>query len=293
MPSVKKGLGRGLSELLGSNEVELPSQIDTTSAKVETISISLIKANPNQPRKYFDEEKLEELADSIKENGVIQPLIVQKDGSKYMIIAGERRYRASQIAGLEELPCIVKDYTEEQLMKVSLLENIQREDLNPIEEAETYQRIIDQFNITQDKLADQLGKSRTYITNSLRLQKLSDHVKDLVIAKKLMHSVARALITLDDAEQNKLADMIVNEGLNARQVEKFMTSKKDVETTKSKKDKKDLPLEYKNIENKIKEFFGSKVKLTHSDSNKGKIEITYINDDDLERICSLLDINLD
>ena len=202
MPSVKKGLGRGLSELLGSNEVELPSQIDTTSAKVETISISLIKANPNQPRKYFDEEKLEELADSIKENGVIQPLIVQKDGSKYMIIAGERRYRASLIAGLEELPCIIKEYSDEQLMKVSLLENIQREDLNAIEEAETYQSIIEEFNITQDKLADQLGKSRTYITNSLRLQKLSNHVKDLVINKQLMHSVARALITLDNAEQD-------------------------------------------------------------------------------------------
>ena len=292
MPTIKRGLGRGLSDMLGSNDM-LPSQIDPTNETIENISISQIKANPNQPRKYFDEEKLEELADSIKENGVIQPLIVQKDGNKYMIIAGERRYRASLIAGLEELPCIIKSYSEEQLMKVSLLENIQREDLNAIEEAETYQRIIDQFNITQDKLADQLGKSRTYITNSLRLQKLSDHVKDLVINKVLMHSVARALVTLDEQEQNKLADMIVQEGLNARQVEKYMTSKKDVEKGKNKAEKKELPLEYKNIENKIKEFFGAKVKLTHTDNNKGKIEITYMNDDDLERICDLLDINID
>lgn len=292
MPTIKRGLGRGLSDMLGSNDM-LPSQIDPTNETIENISISLIKANPNQPRKYFDEEKLEELADSIKENGVIQPLIVQKDGNKYMIIAGERRYRASLIAGLEELPCIIKSYSEEQLMKVSLLENIQREDLNAIEEAETYQRIIDQFNITQDKLADQLGKSRTYITNSLRLQKLSDHVKDLVINKVLMHSVARALVTLDEQEQNKLADMIVEEGLNARQVEKYMTSKKDVEKGKNKAEKKELPLEYKNIENKIKEFFGAKVKLTHTDNKKGKIEITYMNDDDLERICDLLDINID
>lgn len=290
----KRGLGMGLSDLLGAPE--LPSNIEVDSEKIEMINISNIKPNPNQPRKYFNEEKLKELCDSIKENGVIQPLIVQKDGTKFMIIAGERRYRASKLAGIEELPCIVKNYTDEELIKVSLLENIQREDLNSIEEAETYQSIIEQFNITQDKLADQLGKSRTYITNSLRLLKLSDHVKNLVIKGELMHSVARALITLEHKEQDNLADMIIKEGLNARQVEKYMTSKKDVEkqTSEAKKEPKVLPIEYANIERHLKDFFGSKVKLVHNDKEKkGKIEITYIGDEDLERITQLLNINLD
>ena len=286
--TVKRGLGMGLSDLLGAPE--LPSNVDSSSEKIEMIKISNIKPNPNQPRKYFNEEKLQELSESIKENGVIQPLIVQQDGSKYMIIAGERRYRASKLAGVSELPCIVKNYTDEELIKVSLLENIQREDLNSIEEAETYKSIIEEFNITQDKLADQLGKSRTYITNSLRLLKLSDHVKNLVIKGELMHSVARALITLDPNEQNKLADMIVKEGLNARQVEKYMTSKKDVNKHLNPKV---LPIEYANIERNLKEFFGSKVVLQHNDKDKkGKIEITYIGDDDLERILTLLNIEL-
>ena len=287
--AVKRGLGMGLSDLLGVPE--LPSSVDTTQEKVEIIKISNIKPNPNQPRKYFDEEKLQELSESIKENGVIQPLIVQQDGTKYMIIAGERRYRASKLAGVSELPCIVKNYSDEELIKVSLLENIQREDLNSIEEAETYQSIIEEFNITQDKLADQLGKSRTYITNSLRLLKLSEHVKNLIIKGELMHSVARALITLDHKDQDKLADMIVKEGLNARQVEKYMTSKKDVD--KKKVDKKPLPLEYSNIERNLKEFFGSKVILNHNDKDKkGKIEISYVGDEDLERILNLLNIQL-
>lgn len=288
--AVKRGLGMGLSDLLGVGE--LPSQtIDESHDKIQTIKIGNIKPNPNQPRKYFDEEKLKELSESIKENGVIQPLIVQQDGTKYMIIAGERRYRASKLAGIEELPCIVKNYNDEELIKVSLLENIQREDLNSIEEAETYQSIIEEFNITQDKLADQLGKSRTYITNSLRLLKLSEHVKNLIIKGELMHSVARALITLDHKDQDKLADMIVKEGLNARQVEKYMTSKKDVDN--KKKEAKPLPLEYSNIERNLKEFFGSKVKLNHNDQDKkGKIEISYVGDDDLERILNLLNITL-
>ena len=271
--AVKRGLGRGLNDLLGV--AELPSTIDQNLEKIEMIKISNIKANPNQPRKYFNEEKLNELSESIKENGVIQPLIVQKDGSKYMIIAGERRYRASKLAGILELPCIVKNYSEEELIKVSLLENIQREDLNSIEEAETYQSIIEQFNIPQDKLADQLGKSRTYIPNSLRLLKLSSHVKQLVIEGKLMHSVARALITLEEKEQNELADLIIKEGLNARQVEKYMTSKKDANNKNNLKPV--LPIEYVNIEKNLKDFFGSKVKLSHN-NKKGKIEITYLGD---------------
>ncbi|MCQ2976614.1 MAG: ParB/RepB/Spo0J family partition protein [archaeon] len=287
--TVKRGLGMGLSDLLGAPE--LPSNVDSSSEKIEMIKISNIKPNPNQPRKYFNEEKLQELSESIKENGVIQPLIVQQDGSKYMIIAGERRYRASKLAGVSELPCIVKNYTDEELIKVSLLENIQREDLNSIEEAETYKSIIEEFNITQDKLADQLGKSRTYITNSLRLLNLSDHVKNLVIKGELMHSVARALITLDHKEQDKLADLIIKEGFNARQVEKYLSSKKDVTIKKS--EPKVLPLEYSNIERSLKEFFGSKVKLSHNEKDKkGKIEINYFSDDDLERILNLLNINL-
>lgn len=284
----KGGLGRGLSDLLGAPE--LPSEVDTNYEKIETLKITSLKPNPNQPRKYFNEEKLNELAESIKENGVIQPLIVQKDGTKYMIIAGERRYRASQKAGLTELPCIIKEYDEEELIKVSLLENIQREDLNSIEEAETYDSIIKQFNITQDNLADQLGKSRTYISNSLRLLKLSLHVKKLVIEGKIMHSIARSLVTLDEKTQNEIADVIIKNSLNARQVEKLINNKKDKNSNVSEK-VKSMPVEYVNIEKHLKEFFGSKVKLNHT-SKKGKIEITYSGDEELERILNLLNIEI-
>lgn len=280
---VKRGLGSGLSALIDSNiNAELNTN-DTSKEKVEKISIEKIYGNKEQPRKFFDEEKLNELAMSIKENGIIQPIIVQKEKDGYMIIAGERRYRASKLAGLTEIPCIVKNYEPETLIKISLLENIQREDLNAIEEAETYDRIIKTFSLTQDNLAKELGKSRTYITNSLRLLKLSPKVKQYIIEGKLSHTSARALITLDEKDQEIMADKIINENLTTRTVEEKVVNKDPNKATK-----KVLPAEYAQIESNFKDFFGTKVKLYHGEK-KGKIEITYFGDSDLERILNLLD----
>ncbi len=284
MAAPKRGLGSGLSALLESNsDVQLKEK--DKKEEINILKLEKITPNVDQPRKIFNDEKLQELAESIKENGIIQPIIVQKQNDAYMIIAGERRYRASKLAGLTEIPCIIKDYTPETLIKVSLLENIQREDLNPLEEAETYKRIIDAFQITQETLAKELGKSRTYITNSMRLLKLSPYVKDLVIEGKLSQSHARTLITIEDFEmQNKLADKIINEKLNVRAVEDIQTANKT--TVKTNTTKLVIP-EYIEIENNLKNYFGTKVRI-HKGPKSGKIEINYCNDDDLERILNMI-----
>jgi len=279
--AIKRGLGSGLSALLENN-----SDNSNQTEKIELINLENIKPNENQPRRFFDAEKLNELAESIKKNGVIQPIIVQKNLTDYTIIAGERRYRASKLAGLNQIQCIVKNYTPENLIKVSLIENIQREDLNPIEEAETFNQIIEKFNITQETLASEMGKSRTYITNSLRLLKLCDTVKNYIIEGNLSYTVARTLITLEENEQIQLAQKIIKNGLTARDVEKIVNNtkpKQQKETTKQS-----TPSEYLEIEKKLKNYLGTKVKINHGDK-VGKIEINYFGNDDLERILNLIE----
>lgn len=275
---VKRGLGSGLSALLENNSMQ-----SAGTEKIELIDINNIKPNKNQPRKSFNEEKLTELSQSIKENGIIQPIVVQRKDNSYMIVAGERRYRASKMAQLKELPCIVKDYSDEQLIKVSLLENIQREDLNPLEEAETYKSIIKEFNLTQDTLAKELGKSRTHVSNMLRLLKLSDKVKSYILDGKLSYGHARTLVSIESVkEQEELAESMIFSNLNVRDSEKITKTKK----TAKKGKMKEIP-EYKDLEKKLRDYLGTKVKVV-SGKSLGKIEIDYFGDEDLERIYDLI-----
>ncbi len=267
---VKRGLGSGLSALLENNSDTLIQD------KVELISVQQIVANEDQPRKFFDPDKLEELSNSIREQGIIQPILVQKKNEKYMIVAGERRYRASILAGLSEVPCIIKNYTPKDLVKISLLENIQRENLNPIEEADSYDKIMKEFNITQELLAKELGKSRTYISNSVRLLKLPEKIKQYIVDGKLSYTHARTLITIDSQkEQERLAEDIVNGKLNVRETEK-LTSKK---STRPKK----RSAEHDEIIKILKNYLGTKVEIQNS-----KIEIRFFGQEDLERIAELI-----
>ena len=293
-----RGLGKGLDTLIPTGKVEVKSKKSTeknneVKEPTTTVKITMVEPNREQPRKNFDQDALEELADSIKQYGLIQPIVVQDRKTYYEIIAGERRWRAAKIAGLKEVPVIIKNYTEQEIVEISLIENIQRENLNPIEEAMAYKRLLNEFNLKQDEVAERVSKSRTAVTNSMRLLKLCDEVQQMIIDEMITTGHARALISVEDPEQQYiLAQKIFDEKLSVRDVEKLV---KDFGKTKKEKKakEKDKALEviYQEIEQKLKDKVGTKVSITSKGDGAGKLEIEFYNHDDLERIIALLSSN--
>ncbi len=290
---MKRGLGRGLDSLFGEFEDESSEVKKEVEVKVEQvvvnepkeIEIGLIDRNPDQPRKIFDEEALAELSSSIKNYGVIQPIIVREDNGRYIIIAGERRWRASRLAGLKTIPCIIKDYTEQEISEIAIIENLQREDLNPIESAKAIKSLIQQYNLTQDEVADKIGKSRPAVANTLRLLLLPESIITLVESNKLTAGHARALLAIDDPlKQKQLAIQIVEQGLTVRDVENII---KHLNKPKLEKVVKEKSLELKDFEDRIKRVFSTKVQIKGNEK-KGKIVIDYYSKDDLDRIYDIL-----
>ena len=293
METKRKALGRGLEELFNSENLELEkieTRIIESASKDEIVEINLseLRSNPYQPRKIFDEEALKELSDSIKIYGVFQPIIVKKSIKWYDIIAGERRVKASKMAGLTTIPAIIRDFSDEQMMQIALLENLQRENLTAIEEATAYRDIIDALQITQDDLAKKLGKSRSHITNMLGLLKLPLEVQDLVLKQEISMGHARVLSKLENKEDIRdLSDKIIKENLTVRELENKVNSayKRNVEIKKRPKNNK---TEYKYIEEALEEKLGTKVKILEN-----KIQISYASDVDLNRILDILNISIE
>lgn len=291
-----KGLGKGLDALIpedSSRKVTARPKKETVVEKVikkeeVMVKTSDIEPNREQPRKNFDEDALLELAESIKQFGIIQPLIVQKKKDYYEIIAGERRWRAAKMAGLKEIPVIIKDYTEQEIVEISLIENIQREDLNPIEEALAYRRLLNEFHLKQDEVAERVSKSRTAVTNSMRLLKLDERVQQMVIDDMISSGHARALLAVEDKEvQYSLAMKIFDEKLSVREVERLVKNLQ--EEPKKKEEKRDDSFIYRDIEERMKCILGTKVNVMHKKNNKGKIEIEYYSNEELERLIELFE----
>lgn len=287
MAAKKKGLGKGLESLLMSTDVSVDDTMDDEKIDgLSRININDIKPNENQPRKTFDPEKIEDLANSIKEHGVIQPLVVRKVENGYEIVAGERRWRAAREAGLKEVPCVVRELTDEQNMLFAIIENMQREDLNPIEEAEGLQRMITNFGMTQSEISKSVGKSRPYITNSLRLLKLPEEIKDMMVDGSLTTGHGRALITIEDEKKAvEIAKKIVKDGLSVRKIEELVNEKKKKRGKPAKRAPKspDVLL----VERELKGIFGTKVNLNTA-GNKGVIEIEYYSKEEANRIIEML-----
>lgn len=280
----KKGLGRGLGSLFEDN-----TPIVEDNENIKTLKITLIEPNKNQPRRQFDKEKIDSLADSIKIHGVIQPILVVKRRDMYRIVAGERRWRAAKKAGLKEVPVIIGDYSDIEIAQIALIENLQRENLNPIEEALGYQSLIKDYNMTQEDISEKIGKSRSAVANSIRLLSLDENIRTKLIFGEISSGHARALLSIDDKEiRNAVLENIISKGLNVRQTEALA---KQLQNTKpqSKPKVKDeqIQAEIISIENRLSSQFGTKVKLTHGDK-KGKIEIEYYGNEDLDRILSLI-----
>lgn len=249
------------------------------------VNVDLIKENRNQPRTEFNDDALIELGMSIEENGLIQPIILKKDGEKYELIAGERRLRASKLVGMETIPAIIKDVSFEESAKLAVIENIQREDLNPIEEAKAYERLMKTYNLTQEQLANELGKSRSYIGNSIRLLNLEDEVRDQMVQGKISRGHGRALLSIEDKEEQvEIAKKIVEEKLKVREIEAIGKEKKAIKKNDGSSRELDL---IKTIEEDLIKTLGTKVKISHS-SKKGKIEIEYYGNEDLDRILELI-----
>ena len=301
----KNGLGKGLDTLIpaGSKKNAVKEKavepvvvekivekiVEVEKKGIETLRLTEIEPNREQPRKNFDEDSLLELSESVKQFGVIQPLIVQKKDDHYEIIAGERRWRAAKMAGIKEVPVIIKDYTDREVMEISLIENIQREDLNPIEEAQAYKRLLEEFHLKQDEVAERVTKSRTTVTNSLRLLKLDNRVQQMMIDDMITAGHARTLITIEDPDlQYTIASRIFDEKLSVRETEKLLKSILNPKVPKAKAEKVNSFI-YKDIEEKIKAILGTKVVIDHRADNKGKISIEYYSNEELERILYLLE----
>jgi len=260
------------------------------SKEVSPVVVKITKVEPNrkQPRKTFNEDKLQELSDSIKQFGVIQPLLVQDRKDHYEIIAGERRWRAAKLAGLKEVPVIIKDYSEQEIVEISLIENIQREDLNPIEEAQAYKRLLEEFNLKQDEVADRVSKSRTAVTNSIRLLKLSEEVQQMLIEEMITTGHARALIMVENPQlQYQLSQKIFDEKLSVRETEKLVKNLNKPVKPKKETDQS-LMIVYKNVEEKLKKKLGTKVVVSAKGNGTGKIEIEFYNHDDLDRLLDMI-----
>ena len=291
----RSGLGKGLDSLIPDNKsskmvkktVEAPKTPENVSGQI-MMKINEVEPNREQPRKNFEEDALLELADSIKQFGVLQPLIVQKKKDYYEIIAGERRWRAAKLAGVKEIPVIIKEYTDQEIVEISLIENIQRENLNPIEEAMAFKKLLTEFHLKQDEVAERVSKSRTAVTNSMRLLKLSDKVQQMIVDDMISTGHARALLAIDDPEQQYiLANKIFDEKLSVRETEKLV---KDIKNPKKEKPKREIQnsFVYENLEERMKSVIGTKVHVNHKPNGKGKIEREYYSDSELERIFELL-----
>ena len=294
--AVKKGLGKGLDSLI-TNKVEKPvdtkavANADASNGAV-LMNINKVEPNREQPRKKFDEDTLLELSESIKQFGVLQPLLVTERKDYFEIIAGERRWRAAKLAGIKEVPVIIGKYTEQEIAEISLIENIQREDLNPIEEAQAYKRLLTEFNLKQDEVAERVSKSRTAVTNAMRLLKLSDKVQQMLIDEMLTTGHARALLAIEDEEkQYEVAQRIFDEKLNVRDTEKLVKNlqneKNNIPTTGNKIDPQLIAV-YRDLEEQMKSVLGTKVNINPKDDKKGKLEIEYYSQDELDRIIDLL-----
>lgn len=287
-----RGLGKGLDVMIPnivgeSKEKSQKAEVKDKSAET-TVAITKVEPNRKQPRKFFDEDSLQELADSIKQFGLLQPILVQDRKDYYEIIAGERRWRAARLAGLKEVPVIIKNYTDQEIVEIALIENIQREDLNPIEEAQAYKRLLEEFNLKQDEVAERVSKSRVAVTNSIRLLKLSDRVQQMVIDDMISTGHARALLAVEDEEeQYALAQKIFDEKLSVREIEKMV--KNLHKPSKAKKmDDKTLQTIYLDIEEKLKQRLSTKVAITSKGEGTGKIEIEFYSHEDLDRILDMI-----
>ena len=293
-----RGLGKGLDSLIPNalgetktkKETTVKSKTETTEGKEPQTLVKITKVEPNreQPRKNFDEDALQELADSIKQFGLLQPILVQNRKDYYEIIAGERRWRAAKLAGLKEVPVIIRNYTEQEIVEISLIENIQREDLNPIEEAQAYKRLLTEFHLKQDEVAERVSKSRAAVTNSIRLLKLNEEVQRMVVDEMISTGHARALLAVENPEeQYNLAQRIFDEKLSVRDVEKLVKNlHKPVKPKKT--DDKTMQVIYQDIEEKLKQKLGRKVTVTSRGEGSGKIEIEFYNHEDLDRLLDVL-----
>lgn len=313
MPKSKRtGLGKGLGAFFGDEVTE-----DSNSSSAQTVQetdgpvyqaeqpepqesehkelymkLSLIEPNREQPRKDFNEEMLQELADSIKQYGVLQPLLVKKKGDYYEIIAGERRWRAAKLAGLKEVPVVIREYSKQESMEIALIENVQREDLNPIEEALAYQQLISEFGLKQEEIAARVSKSRATITNSMRLLKLDSRVQELLMRGDISNGHARAILAVEDHdEQFLIAERVVKEQLSVREIEKLVKQLAKEPRKKKEKEPEDhnLAVVFQDLENRMKTIMGTKVSINKKDKNKGRIEIEYYSAAELERIVDLIE----
>ena len=305
----KKGLGKGLGAIFGEDVVKENKEETEKKAKAKAeakaaeemdekgrilmLKLDLVQPNKEQPRKTFDEEKINELAESIKNYGVLQPLLVQKNDSFYEIIAGERRWRAAKAAGLKEVPAVLKEYSKQEAMEISLIENVQRADLNPIEEALGYRQLIDEFGLAQEEIAVRVAKSRTAITNTMRLLKLDEQIQNMLVQGVITSGHARALLSLEDAQmQLKAAKEILDKKLSVRETERLVKRlQKEASGEKKEEKKKDetLALIYQDLEDRMKSVMGTKVSIHNKDKNKGRIEIEYYSDAELERIVEMIE----
>ena len=296
MSSKKFGLGKGLNALIPEdtilstleNKTEKNQEIKEKGSIL--IDINLIKSNEDQPRKSFDDEKIMELAESIKSNGIIQPLILRKDNNEYIIVAGERRWRAAKSIGIKEVPAIIMDLTEKQVLEISLIENIQREDLNSIEEAVAYKKLISDFNLTQEELSKRIGKSRVTITNTLRLLNLSADVQQYIIEGVISEGHGRALLGITDSKlQCELAQSVIDDKLSVRELEILIKKLKTSSSRTKTNSTKEANPYYKDVTYKLENYFGTKVNITNK-NNKGKIEIEYYSEEDLQRILEIINL---
>ncbi|MFR2318113.1 MAG: ParB/RepB/Spo0J family partition protein [Enterocloster sp.] len=305
----KKGLGKGLGAIFGEDVVKENKEETEKKAKAKAeakaaeemdekgrilmLKLDLVQPNKEQPRKIFDEEKINELAESIKNYGVLQPLLVQKNDSFYEIIAGERRWRAAKAAGLKEVPAVLKEYSKQEAMEISLIENVQRADLNPIEEALGYKQLIDEFGLTQEEIAVRVAKSRTVITNTMRLLKLDEQIQNMLVQGVITSGHARALLSLEDTQmQLKAAKEILDKKLSVRETERLVKRlQKEASGEKKEEKKKDetLALIYQDLEDRMKSVMGTKVSIHNKDKNKGRIEIEYYSEAELERIVEMIE----
>ena len=291
--SKKFGLGKGLNALIPEDTVILEpkkGKDKNDDNGYSLIDINLIKSNESQPRKSFDDEKIMELAESIKSNGIIQPLILRKDKDEYIIVAGERRWRAAKYIGIKEIPAVIMDLTEKQILEISLIENIQREDLNSIEEAIAYKKLITDFDLTQDQLSKRIGKSRVAITNTMRLLNLSEDVQQYIIEGVISEGHGRALLAITDSKlQCELAQNVIDDKLSVRELEFLIRKLKTKSEPSKSKAKKETNPYYKEVIEKLENYFGTKVNVTNK-NNKGKIEIEYYSEEDLQRILEIINL---
>lgn len=294
------GLGKGLDSIIPNKGTVGGIQNTNTDVKKNAagiknvsretlVNLSDIETNKSQPRRKFDDETLEELADSIAQVGVIQPLILQKKDDHFEIIAGERRFRAARLAGLKQIPAIIREYTEQEMLEIALIENIQREDLNPIEEAQAFQRLLKEYKLKQEEVAERVGKSRTAITNSLRLLKLSKRIQDMLLEEMITSGHARALLAVDHEElQYELAMKVFDENLSVRELERLIRNIQKKPSEKPKENTFKNEIIYIDLEEKMKQLLGTKVSIKRKNDTQGKIEIEYYSDEELERIFNFL-----